>query len=253
MIVEKMGEERGQEVQAQPTVDVENTKKPTPPPLKHGARLTQKEFERRYDAMPDLKKAELIEGVVYMPSPARMDIHSRPHAYIITWLGTYCAATPGTDFGDNATVRLASDGDEPQPDALLRIDVTPGGNSRISDDGYVEGTPELIVEISGTSADYDLHDKLEVYRRNGVMEYIVWQTEDRRLDWFRLVEEQYVPRVPDANCTIESQAFPGLRLAVRALLEGNLGMVLFELQKGLKTDGHAAFVEQLSNMIATVG
>ena len=66
-------------------------------PLENGDRLSRIEFERRYQAMPEPKKAELIEGRVYMASPVRM-IHGQPHAYIMTWLGVYYAATPGTQF-----------------------------------------------------------------------------------------------------------------------------------------------------------
>ena len=219
------------------------TKKNPPPPLKHGEKLTRDEFERRYEAMPHLKKAELIGGIVYMGSPVRADIHGKPHGYIMTWIGVYCAATPGVDFSDNSTVRLDSD-NEAQPDGLLRIDE--GGTSLLSNGGYIEGAPELIVEIAGTSADYDLHEKLAAYLRNGVAEYIVWQTQERRLDWFRLVNEEYVAMVPDTDGLIESQVFPGLRLAVNALMGGDLATVLSELQKGLETtDEHAAFVRQL--------
>lgn len=218
-------------------------KKTVPPPLlKHGEQLTREEFERRYEAMPYLKKAELIGGIVYMGSPVRADIHGKPHGYIMTWIGVYCAATPGVDFLDNTTVHLDPD-NEAQPDALLRIEA--GGTSLLNDKGYIEGAPELIVEIAGTSADYDLHEKLEAYLRNGVAEYIVWQTQEGRLDWFRLVSEEYVPMVPDADGLIESQIFPGLRLAVQALMGGDLATVLSELQKGLETDEHAAFVSQL--------
>ena len=213
-----------------------------PPPLKHGEQLTREEFERRYEAMPYLKKAELIGGVVYMPSPVRTDIHSEPHARIMTWLGVYWTATLGVQCADNATVHLDPD-NEAQPDALLRINE--GGTSLLNDKGYIEGAPELIVEIAGTSADYDLHEKLEAYLRNGVTEYIVWRTQEGRLDWFRLVSEEYVPMVPDADGLIESQIFPGLRLAVQALMGGDLATVLSELQKGLETDEHAAFVSQL--------
>ena len=146
------------EVRAQPTAHIK-----TVPPLKHGERLTREEFEQRYEAMPHLKKAERIEGVVYMPSPVRIDFHGRPHAQIMAWLGAYWIATPGVDLADNSTVYLDSDND-PQPDALLRIEPAQGGRSRVIDTGYVEGSPELIVEIAGTSADYDLQDKLEVYQ-----------------------------------------------------------------------------------------
>ena len=213
-----------------------------PPPLKHGEKLTRDEFERRYEAMPHLKKAELIEGVVYMPSPVRTDIHSDPHARIMTWLGVYWTATLGVQCADNATVHLDPN-NETQPDALLRIDE--GGTSLLNDKGYIEGAPELIVEIAGTSADYDLHEKLEAYLRNEVAEYIVWRTQEGRLDWFRLVNGEYVPMVPDADGLIESQIFPGLRLAVNALIGGDLATVLSELQKRLEATEHAAFIGQL--------
>jgi Uma2 family endonuclease len=237
MSVEKMAEE---EVRAQPTAHIEDV-----PPLKHGERLTRDEFERRYEAMPHLKKAELIEGVVYMPSPVRIDLHGRPHAQIMAWLGAYWIATPGVDLADNSTVYLDSN-NEPQPDALLRIEPAQGGRSRIINKGYVEGAPELIVEVAGTSADYDLQDKLEVYQRCSVQEYIVWQTQEGRLDWFQLVNGKYVAFTPNAEGVIESQIFPGLRLAVPALLAGDRVKVSSELQIGLQTTAHAAFVERLA-------
>ena len=233
---------RPREAHAQQPPHAVKKKTVQPPPLKHGEQLTRDEFERRYEAMPHLKKAELIGGIVYMGSPVRADIHGKPHGYIMAWIGVYCAATPGVDFLDNTTVHLDLD-NEVQPDALLRINE--GGSSFLSDEGYIEGAPELIVEIAGTSADYDLHEKLEVYLRNRVTEYIVWQTQEGRLDWFRLVNEEYVPMVPDTEGLIESQTFPGLRLAVNALMGGDLATVLSELQKGLATTGHSEFVKQL--------
>src|SRR6476659_3610409 len=117
------------------------------PPLEPGDRLTREEFERRYDAMPNLKKAELIEGVVYMPSPGRQRRHSRPHSHLIGWLIQYAAATTGVETGDNSTVRLDDD-NEPQPDALLFIDPARGGQARVGDDDYIEGAPELVAEVA---------------------------------------------------------------------------------------------------------
>ncbi len=213
-------------------------------PLENGDRLTRHEFERRYAAMPHIKKAELIEGVVYISSPLRFEPHAEPHGQIITWLGVYHAATPGVRLGDNATVRLDMD-NEPQPDGLLRLNESVGGQSRLSEDGYVEGAPELIVEVAASSASYDLRDKLRVYRRNQVQEYLVWQVYDQHLDWFRLREGEYVPLQPDAAGVVCSEIFSGLWLAVPALLEGNLAEVLAVLQQGLTTPEHAAFVEQL--------
>jgi Uma2 family endonuclease len=144
----------------------------TAPPLEPGVRLSRAEFQRRYAAMPHLKKVELIEGVVYAPSPARCD-HGKPHAMIVNWLGVYAAAHPSVELAGNATVRLDAD-NELQPDALLRLRAEAGGQSRISADSYVEGAPELVLEIALSSASYDLHDKLPVYQRTGVREYLVW-------------------------------------------------------------------------------
>ncbi len=212
--------------------------------LESGDRLTRAEFEQRYQAMPHLKKAELIEGVVYVPSPVRFASHARPHVFMVTWIGVYVAATPGVEPSDNATVRLDMD-NEPQPDALLRLDEHRGGQSRLSADDYIEGGPELIVEIAASSASYDVHDKLRVYRRNQVQEYLVWRVHDQRFDWWRLREGAYIPRQPDAAGIVRSEVFPGLWLSIPALLDGNLPEVLAVLHTGLTTPEHQAFVEQL--------
>jgi Uma2 family endonuclease len=217
-----------------------------PLPLENGARLTRAEFERRYAAMPHIKKAELIEGVVYMPSPVRIE-HSRTHAYIIGWLISYCSVTSHIDLGDNATVRLDAD-NEVQPDAFLRIEAAAGGTSRISDDHYLEGAPELIIEIAASSASYDLHDKMHVYRRNGVQEYIVWRVYDEALDWFQLQAGKYHRVAPDADGLIRSHSFPGLHLDVEALLMGDLAAVLAAVRVGTETDAHAAFLQKLTKI-----
>ncbi|MEM9926529.1 MAG: Uma2 family endonuclease, partial [Cyanobacteria bacterium P01_D01_bin.50] len=145
---------------------------------------------------------------------------------------------------DNATVRLDAD-NEPQPDALLRIETEAGGNSRISEDDYIEGSPELIAEIAASSASYDLNDKLNAYRRNGVKEYIVWQMYENRLDWFILKEGRYISLEADESGIIRSEVFPGLWLAVDALREGNLAEVLTVLQQGLQTNEHQKFLQGL--------
>ncbi|WNC44248.1 Uma2 family endonuclease [Thermosynechococcus sp. GLH187] len=209
------------------------------PPLESGDRLTRDEFERRYAAMPQLKKAELIEGIVYVASPLRYRSHGQPHLFLITWLGTYCAATPGVEAADAPTIRLDAD-NEPQPDAILRL--SHGGRSRITADDYIEGAPELVVEIAASSAAYDLHDKLRVYRRNGVQEYLVWCTYDRQIHWFSLEAGEYQPLVADTEGMIRSRQFPGLWLAPEALLTHDLGTVLQVLQQGIATPEHQAFV-----------
>jgi len=215
------------------------------PRLENGDRLTRAEFERRYDAMPNLKKAELIKGVVYMPSPVRHKKHSEPNTDVVTWLGVYRASTPGVDTGVNGTVRL-DDENDPQPDAMLRLPAEFGGQSHVDEKDYIAGAPELIVEIASSSVSYDLHDKKDVYGQHGVQEYVVWRTEDREIDWFRLEGGQYVKVAPDEAGIIESRVFPGLRLATTALLAGDLARVLAELRKGLDSDEHKAFVQKLA-------
>ncbi|NES78224.1 MULTISPECIES: Uma2 family endonuclease [unclassified Okeania] len=211
-------------------------------PLENSDRLTRPEFERRYARMSDVKKAELIEGIVYMSSPVRIT-HGTPHAFIMTWLGNYWVATPGVTLADNTTVRLDAD-NEVQPDALLRLET--GGNSIISADGYVEGASEFIAEVASSSASYDLGEKLKVYRCNQVQEYLVWQVYEQKIDWFRWREGEYINLSIDEQGIIKSEIFPGLWLSVSNLISGNLVEVNSELQKGLKTSEHQKFLAQLN-------
>lgn len=199
------------------------------PPLEVGDRLNRLEFERRYKAMPKLQKAELIEGTVYMAAAVRARKHGKPHSDLMTWLGVYATQNLNIEVYDNATVRLDLD-NEPQPDIVLRVKEEAGGQSRISEDDYLEGAPELIVEIAASTASYDLHQKFNLYRRHGVQEYIVWRVLDEEIDWFCLQEGDYVRQIPDDRGRLSSDRFSGLILDVPALLAGNLAQVLAELQ-----------------------
>jgi Uma2 family endonuclease len=221
--------------------------KPLLPPLENGDRLNRYEFERRYSAMLHIKKAELIEGVVYMAAAAlRFKGHGQPHAHLMGWLWTYEVATSGVALGDTPTVRLDSE-NEPQPDAVLLIEEQAGGQSRISLDDYVEGAPELVAEIAASSVAIDLGDKKRAYRRNGVKEYIVWQVFDQKLDWFYLYEGEYLSLPVNSDGVIRSRVFPGLWLAVGELLTGNMPRVLAVLQEGLASPEHAAFLQKLAH------
>jgi Uma2 family endonuclease len=215
------------------------------PPLQPGDRLTRAEFERRYDATPGLKKAELIEGIVYVPPPVSQSWHSNPHSHLINWLGHYEASTPGVQSGNGGSLRLDLD-NMPQPDAFLMIDPNRGGQARIDSDGYVAGAPELIGEIAASTVSYDLHVKLNVYRRNGVREYVVWRTYDREIDYMVLREGQYQKLSFAADGVIRSEVFPGLWLAPGALLAGDLASVLRVVQDGLASPEHREFVQRLS-------
>ncbi len=215
------------------------------PSLESGDRLTRAEFERRYEAMPHLKKAELIEGVVYVPSPTRWRRHGLPHGHLVTWLGNYEAATPGAMMGDNTTTRLDTD-NEPQPDALLLIDPARGGQARVSADDYLESAPELVAEVAASSVSIDLGTKLNVYRRNGVREYVVWRVQNRKVDWFVWREGQYERLAPDERGVLKSEVFPGLWLDPAALVAGDLARVLAVLNEGTASPEHAAFVARLN-------
>jgi len=211
------------------------------PLLEPGDRLSRAEFERRYERMPSVKKAELIEGIVYMPSPLRARKHAKPHSQLGTWLGTYAAETPVVECFDNSTVRLDLD-NEPQPDLVLLKLPERGGQARISDDDYIEGAPELAVEIVGSSQAYDLHQKKGAYRRNGVREYLAWITGEKRLLWWELRDEEYQEIVPDADGLLKSRIFPGLGLDSGALLRGDMKAVLAVLRRGLDSPERGAFI-----------
>jgi Uma2 family endonuclease len=222
-----------------------------PPPLHDGDRLTKPEFRRRYEAMTDLKKAELVQGVVYMGSPVSTRDHASPHGRIVTWIGTYVAFTPGTDLGDNGTLRGLDAPNEPQPDVHLRILPECGGQSRMDENGYVVGPPELAVEVAASSASYDLHDKLEAYRNNGVREYVVWRTWDDRVDWYILNDGQFVQLSPGPDGIHRSETFPGLWLDAAALIRWDLAGVLQVANRGIASPEHVAFVEQLRQRART--
>lgn len=208
------------------------------PPLETGDCLSRAEFERRYNAMPDIKKAELVEGVVYMGSPVG-ELHSDAQVMILTWLGVYMAHTSSVQAGDNRTVRFDTK-NVVQPDAVLRL--KQNGRSTIGPETYIEGPPELIAEIASSSVSRDLHAKLELYQRHGVREYLVWRVFDREVDWFRLVDDVYQLQAPDESGTLRSIEFPGLWLNRAALLKGDLAAVLSTLQQGLLSPEHGAFI-----------
>ena len=197
-------------------------------PLESGDRLTRAEFERRYTARPDIKKAELIEGVVYVASPVSTEQHGEPHGDMVAWIALYASRDRGLLKAVDSTILLDPD-NEPQPDVYLARRADKEGKPRLNERGFFVGAPELVAEIAYSSAAHDLGEKMSVYRRNGVREYIVWQVYDERIDWFRLGEEGYEPLKPNDAGIIESVEFPGLRLDVAAMLRGDLAAVVAAL------------------------
>ncbi len=215
------------------------------PPLENGDHLTCSEFERRYAALPELKKAELIEGVVYLASPLRFTPHAEPHSRIATWIGTYAAFTPETLAGIDPTLRLDLD-NELQPDAVLIISEQAGGTAKLTPEGYLQGTPELVIEIAASSASMDLKTKKQVYQRYGIPEYIVWQVFENELVWFHLREGTYQVLDQDPDGIMRSQVFPGLWLDVAALLNNQMSQVLRILQQGIESQDHHDFADSLT-------
>lgn len=215
------------------------------PPLNNGDRLSRAEFERRYEARPDIKKAELIEGVVYIiSSPVRLKQHASPHLLVATWIGNYLAATPGVYGGDNATLLLDLD-NEPQPDVVIWIDEKLGGRAKVNEDDYLEGAPELIIEVAASTAAYDLHDKLHVYRRNGIQEYLVFVSYEQEVRWHVLRDGRYELLEADEQGVLRSEVFPGLWLQPDHFWNGDGVALTAVLQEGLASPEHAAFVNRL--------
>lgn len=212
------------------------------PPLAAGMRLTRDEFLRRWEMHPEITKAELIGGVVYMPSPVSPE-HGDAESDVGTWIGTYRSATPGTKSGHNTTALMLEDA--PQADINLRIVPECGGRSW-SEGKRLHGAPELIAEICLTSADYDLHVKYDLYETIGVQEYLAVLVERQQIRWHRLVNGRYELLPPDTDSIFRSHVFPGLWLDGAALLRSDLPTILAVLQAGLASPEHQAFVEELA-------
>jgi Uma2 family endonuclease len=213
-----------------------------PPGLVTGERLTVAEFLRRWEELPDLKNAELIDGVVYVSSPVSLE-HSRLDTRIVWWVSHYACLTPGCDSGSNGTWLMS--GSAPQPDADLCILPSHGGQS--GNAGPLgAGAPELAVEICVSSADLDLGPKLALYQRAGVREYVTVEPFGRRLIW-RVVENgAYVALTLPADGILRSQVFPGLWLDVEAFWANDRAKMLAVLNDGLATEEHRRFVERLA-------
>jgi Uma2 family endonuclease len=214
------------------------------PLLVAGEALTQEEFHRRYEAMPPETRAELVGGVVYMPSPMRSE-HSESTPDVTTWLNLYRRRTPGVRLAEGATVMLGEYG-EPQPDALLRIEPVLGGRCSVNEDGYLIGPPELVVEVSRSSRRFDLGAKLADYERAGVQEYLVVALDPDEVFWHVNTDGGLVRIAADPDGLFRSRVFPGLWLDPAALSAGDLDALIAALDRGLASEEHAAFVARLA-------
>ncbi len=210
-----------------------------PPPLGDGDRLTSDEFLRRWEAMPELKHAELIDGIVYLPSPVS-HTHSQFHGALYRWLAHYADGTPGCEAGLEATWVMGNRS-VPQPDTTLRILPERGGQSKVDGD-FTAGAPELVIEIAVSSRSRDLGAKLKLYERMGVREYLIAVTGQSKLIWNVWSAEGYQPLETGADGIFRSPCFPGLWLDPRALWSLDQPRLFAVLQQGLSTPEHARFV-----------
>ena len=213
-----------------------------PPGLVTGERLTVEEFLRRWEELPELKNAELIDGVVYAPSPVSLD-HGSLDFSIHWWLAHYAQATPGCKGGSNSTWLML--GSAPQPDAFLRILLSRGGQSR-NERQFGARAPELVVEICVTSSEVDFGPKLALYQRAGVQEYITVEGLGRRMIWRVLENGVYVAQTLPPDGIVRSQVFAGLWLDVAAFWADDGAKVLAALNAGLASEDHQRFVERLA-------
>jgi len=211
--------------------------------LEDGDHLDQKTFHDRYEAMPEDTRAELIGGIVFMPSPL-MRPHGRMHVVVIDWLSRYEDATPGAETYDNATAIL-DDQNEPQPDVCLLI-IPPGKGQTRDQDEYIAGPPELIIEVASSSTSIDLHRKRDEYEKVGVKEYAVIALNEGRVYWWVLRNGRYEDLPRGSDGILRSEVFPGLWLDPEALLRLDKQRVRAVLQQGLASPEHAAFVQWLA-------
>jgi len=215
------------------------------PLLYPGDHLTQEEFHRRYEAYPDETHFELIAGIVYMMAPAGFE-HGKSGYDIIGVFSAYEAATPGVLGASAPTVILGPDS-EPEPDVVLMIAPENGGQTRlrrVKHKDYIEGAPELVVEVAYSSVAIDLHSKRSDYQRAGVREYIVICLNERSVRWFNLAADKELEIGADG--VLKCQQFPGLWIDTRALLHRNANRLISTLQQGLNSHEHQEFVSQLA-------
>jgi Uma2 family endonuclease len=207
-----------------------------------GDRMNREEFHRLYEQTPEDFHAELIGGIVHVPSPLKRQ-HGITHALLGALFVTYAGRTSGVEVGDNATILLGEDA-EPQPDLYLRILPESGGQSRTDADDYVVGPPELIAEVAHSSRAIDLHAKKDDYARYGVHEYLVVSLRERRLHWFDLRAGRELD--PPADGIVRLAAAPGLWVDAAALFASDHARLTAALERGLATPEHAAFVRRLT-------
>ena len=195
-----------------------------------GDRLSREEFLARWEQMPALKKAELIDGVVYMPSPVSI-VHGGYDGLSHLVLSLFAARTPDCGFFPNTTWLMLESA--PQPDSCLCW-LPPSGEPKTTD-GLATGSPGLIVEVALSSRSYDLGPKLALYQRAEVPEYVAMLVEETRIEWRVLENGSYRLMPPDAEGVFRSKVFPGLWFDTNAFWRKDGLKLLAVLEQGLQS------------------
>jgi Uma2 family endonuclease len=213
------------------------------PSLLEGDSLTTDEFLRRWEQIPDLKHAELINGIVYMPSPVSLG-HQECQSFLNGWLDRYASSTPGCRPALEGSW-LMGEGQVPQPDATLRILAEFGGQSGVTGT-YPSGAPELVVEVAISSRSRDFGAKKRLYERLGVREYLIAVPRNKELVGFALTPQGFQAAESGPDGVFRSRCFPGLWLDTAALWDLDMPRRNLILERGLATREHAGFVAQLA-------
>lgn len=215
-----------------------------PKPLVDGDCLNAKEFLRRYLPIRRHFKAELINGLVSVDRGTRADLNDLTSSMIRSWLNSYALQTPGTQMDSDVMVMLGWN-NVPQPNIVLRVPPECGGKSRTTSEKILSEAPELMVDFTTSHQTFDLRDRIRAFRESGVPEYLVWRSDERKLEWFCLERGKYALNLPNSNGVLASHFFPGLHLNLSALLNRSSTAVMATLRKSLQSGEHAAFVVRL--------
>jgi Uma2 family endonuclease len=165
-------------------------------------------FEEFYALIPNGRKADLINGAIYMASPDNTQAGE-----LFMWLGGLVDLyVDEKDLGRVYGLRIAfrlDDGNGPEPDiAFVRKD-----RLRLLRRGYFAGAPDLAVEIvSPDSIDRDYVKKRAQYQEAGVREYWIIDPLRQKVTWLRLDAKGKYREVRPRKGGLHSQVLPGFWL-----------------------------------------
>jgi len=203
-------------------------KKPRPVKLqKDSAAAELVTFERYYEIVDEKIRADLLDGKIIRDSPA-----IPRDAFVATWLtnliGTYNQKFDlGIVLTATVTVRLTAY-NAPEPDIVF----VRKSRQAIVNDRYVDGPPDLCVEvISKSSRKYDRGRKFVLYAEHGVKEYWIIDPFKSAVEFYENRGREFVTIPPDEQGRVHSKVLPGLWLKPEWLIADPLPSFLEVLQE----------------------